>query len=186
MSLPPTARVPQPRGAWRVLGYVTSAEHRLRHCQEEETRQERVRAAHPMAESCPECGRHFVGLPGVYVHMGKAHPGVRAEESASLRKARWRRFSASPAFHAARLREQAKYPDRIAARKRLRMGVRLGWLLRGPCATCGDAEKTHGHHHRGYTPDAALDVIWLCPQHHRDAHPRALRRTERRMARGTA
>jgi hypothetical protein len=47
--------------------------------------------------------------------------------------------------------------------------VRAGRLVRKPCRVCGDP-KTHGHHHRGYAEEHALDVEWLCERHHRDAH----------------
>lgn len=45
---------------------------------------------------------------------------------------------------------------------------RIGELAKEPCRDCG-AETVHGHH-----PDYSqpLDVIWLCPQHHKAEHKR--------------
>ncbi len=41
-----------------------------------------------------------------------------------------------------------------------------GRLVRGPCAICG---KPNGvGHHENY--DKPLDVVWLCPSHHRLRH----------------
>lgn len=53
------------------------------------------------------------------------------------------------------------------ARDRVTKAVRNGRLVRGPCSVCG-AYPTHGHHHNGYADP--LDVIWLCPVHHSEAH----------------
>jgi len=44
--------------------------------------------------------------------------------------------------------------------------VASGTLTRGPCAVCG-ALKVHGHHGDYSKP---LDVVWLCPPHHRQLH----------------
>jgi len=44
--------------------------------------------------------------------------------------------------------------------------LRYGKIEKGKCAVCGKNE-VHGHH-QDYTEP--LDVIWLCPQHHKDIH----------------
>lgn len=41
-----------------------------------------------------------------------------------------------------------------------------GRLERQPCERCG-AEKVHAHHDDYSKP---LDVMWLCPKHHRERH----------------
>ena len=47
----------------------------------------------------------------------------------------------------------------------LRNAVRLGKIKRGVCNVCG-SPKTDGHHHKGYSPENWLNVVWLCRQHH--------------------
>jgi hypothetical protein len=52
----------------------------------------------------------------------------------------------------------------------LRNGLRRGLLAKQPCSVCGVAEAEA--HHADYAKP--LDVVWLCPKHHK-AHHRALR-----------
>ncbi len=51
--------------------------------------------------------------------------------------------------------------------------IRDGDLERRPCAVCGESRRVDGHHHRGYGPDAILDVVFLCSRHHKAAHREA-------------
>jgi hypothetical protein len=53
------------------------------------------------------------------------------------------------------------------ARTYLHVYVSRGKVDKLPCAVCGEF-PVHGHHHRGY--DDPLDVVWLCPDHHREEH----------------
>ena len=80
-------------------------------------------------------------------------------------------------------RERAKHPHRIEAAKRtfaewkknnpkrraaqvaLNNAVRDGRANRLPCFVCGKKAEAH---HPDY--DRPLDVIWLCPEHHRQTH----------------
>ena len=52
------------------------------------------------------------------------------------------------------------------ARSTLHVAIRRGKLSKGPCAVCS-AANVHGHH-----PDYSkpLEVVWLCPVHHRVVH----------------
>lgn len=59
-------------------------------------------------------------------------------------------------------RNPRKRAAQILFRNRLRNTPELGPF---PCVKCG--AKAHGHH-ENY--DKPLDVIWLCPQHHKDRH----------------
>jgi hypothetical protein len=43
--------------------------------------------------------------------------------------------------------------------------IRAGRLMRQPCVKCG-AINSHGHHADYAKP---LEVVWLCPVHHRQA-----------------
>lgn len=58
-----------------------------------------------------------------------------------------------------------KHPNRRAASHILNNGIRDGKVHRHPCFVCG--AKAHAHH-PDY--DRPLDVIWLCPKHHKEAH----------------
>jgi hypothetical protein len=57
-------------------------------------------------------------------------------------------------------------PERRRAQIKVSNAIRDGRLIRQPCACCGELE-VEGHH-----PDygAPLDVVWLCPPHHRQLH----------------
>ncbi len=58
-----------------------------------------------------------------------------------------------------------KYPERRAAHVAVGNAIRDGRLARQPCHICG--KKAHAHH-----PDYSkpLEVVWLCPVHHKAAH----------------
>lgn len=59
----------------------------------------------------------------------------------------------------------------VKARAHLELfrAIRRGEIDRKPCQTCGN-KKTHGHHYLGYDKNHWLDVMWLCPKHHREIH----------------
>jgi len=65
-----------------------------------------------------------------------------------------------------------KYPERRKAQVALDNAVRDGRVKKLPCFVCG--EKAEAHH-----PDysAPLDVVWLCPPHHKQTH--AMHQSER-------
>jgi hypothetical protein len=74
----------------------------------------------------------------------------------------------------ARRRHEVKYPEKAAARAALAKAIRSGKLPRQPCSVCGivhGTARTDGTrvrvegHHDDYTK--ALDVRWLCGDHHR-------------------
>ena len=68
----------------------------------------------------------------------------------------------------------AKYKWRNRNRKkananaRVSYALRKGWIVRKPCQVCGSTESQA--HHPDY--DHALEVIWLCPRHHKEEHRR--------------
>lgn len=66
-----------------------------------------------------------------------------------------------------RAKEQASGKRQV--RHLLRKAMRQGIVPMQPCSECG-AAKTEAHHHKGYDLAVALDVVWLCPQHHREVH----------------
>ena len=71
-----------------------------------------------------------------------------------------------------KLRNVDKNREWLRIKKRVQHAIKAGRLVRASCQVCGDPD-THGHHHRGYAPEHVLDVVWLCPKHHTEAHGRA-------------
>ena len=64
-----------------------------------------------------------------------------------------------------------RYPDRVAARKAVYNAKRDGLLIcPSICSNCFEPRKVNAHHHKGYTEEFWLDVIWLCSSCHRDDH----------------
>lgn len=63
----------------------------------------------------------------------------------------------------------ARHPERKLARRAVYRARRDGKLVPTPCAVCSTTENIEAHHHRGYSPEHRLDVIWLCRRHHREA-----------------
>ena len=57
------------------------------------------------------------------------------------------------------------FPERKNAHSKVYRAMKNGVLIRQPCFICGD--KSEAHH-----PDYSrpLDVVWLCPSHHKQAH----------------
>lgn len=54
------------------------------------------------------------------------------------------------------------------AHARVRTALKTGRLTKQPCH-CGSI-VVEAHHPNGYAGDAALDVVWLCDPHHKEAH----------------
>ena len=65
-------------------------------------------------------------------------------------------------------RYKEKNPDKVTARESMHSAIRNGTLVRQPCF-CGET-KVHGHHHKGYSKNNQLNVIWLCQSHHMKLH----------------
>jgi hypothetical protein len=61
---------------------------------------------------------------------------------------------------------KVSYAEMSQAGAKVQAAVNRGDLVRKPCEVCG-AEKTHAHHDDYSKP---LDVMWLCPKHHRERH----------------
>ena len=47
--------------------------------------------------------------------------------------------------------------------------VKAGRLVKSDCADCG-GPSAQAHHHNGYEPEHALDVVWLCRPCHMRRH----------------
>jgi hypothetical protein len=96
----------------------------------------------------------------------------RARGSMPHRVAARLEYQQTPDGRAAMRRAHERYCDNHPERRRatitLNNAVRDGKVQRQPCWVCG--EKAHGHH-PDY--DRPLEVVWLCPPHHRETHAAA-------------
>jgi hypothetical protein len=136
-------------------------------------------------KTCKECGR-LLPLADFYPHpmMGDGH----LNKCKDCKRAYARRYGRGPqarAYDRSRngaerrrqdrleraRRERAEQPAKSRARLRVRRAVKAGRLTPTPCVVCGSAD-VQAHHHRGYEPENALDVLWLCQQHHSEQHRR--------------
>lgn len=84
-------------------------------------------------------------------------------------RAQYRKTDAYAMSHnKACIKWSSTYPERRRAHLAVSNAVRDGKLTPLPCLVCG--EKAHAHH-----PDYSrpLDVVWLCPKHHKEAHSSA-------------
>jgi len=60
-------------------------------------------------------------------------------------------------------------PEQNRAYRAVWVAIQRGLLVRGPCGVCGDM-PAQAHHPHGYGPESQLDVVWLCPSHHKRTH----------------
>lgn len=63
-------------------------------------------------------------------------------------------------------KNRIRFPDKNKARQKVCYAKRRGKLVEQPCEICG-ALKVMAHHEDYSKP---LDVIWLCPKHHKWIH----------------
>jgi len=64
-------------------------------------------------------------------------------------------------------------PEKRQAQIILGNAVRSGKIKKKPCEFCESTHRVHGHHDDYSKP---LDVIWMCPQCHKDYHKSIKRR----------
>ena len=58
-----------------------------------------------------------------------------------------------------------EFPERKNAHTKVYRALKKGILTKEPCFICGEESEAH---HPDYS--RPLDVVWLCPPHHRQAH----------------
>jgi hypothetical protein len=69
-------------------------------------------------------------------------------------------------------KRRKKYKEITKCRAAFSVAIRSGKLVKQPCQVCG-AMEVHGHHANYSKP---LEVMWLCPEHHRELHKQYLRK----------
>ena len=130
---------------------------------------------------CPECKLAYrlewaVAHPGYFAEKRREWDAKNPEKAAEQKKRRSERYHATKVLKEKRVpltmaerkkRYLEKHPIKAEARKIYKYALRMGKLERGPCAVCGTTENIDGHH-TDYTKP--LDVVWLCKEHHRQAH----------------
>lgn len=108
-------------------------------------------------------------------HLGKCKDCTKTDvkehrQRESERVRAYDRMRASQPKRVAKAKEiqkdyRARFPERRAATSKVNHAIQTGKMTPLPCFVCGD--KAEGHH-----PDYSrpLDVVWLCPSHHKLAH----------------
>lgn len=103
------------------------------------------------------------------IERKKQDPVWRAQERARCReKSKKERIlgKIKPIKQETRQKWDAANREKKHAHRLMFRAIRSGKLVRLPCEVCGDP-NSHGHHHDYSKP---LDVWWLCPVHHGQAH----------------
>lgn len=150
----------------------------------------------PQIKTCFKCGR-TLALSEFYKHQGMAdgHMGKCKEcARADVKENRKEKI----VYYKQYDRKRAMRPDRVAARKEYEQkeerkkrraaklledrkqhpqknkarylvanGIRQGTLRKQPCLICGETDSVQAHHEDYSKP---LDVMWLCPKHHKWIH----------------
>jgi hypothetical protein len=110
----------------------------------------------------PACGKAFTAR-AYYISSGRRMYCSRACYNAT----RPRGFGTSTKTDYQRKKESiARHRDKHNCRHRFKYAMTNGDIHVQPCVLCGDVEAEA--HHWDYTK--ALNVLWLCRQHHTDVH----------------
>jgi hypothetical protein len=81
----------------------------------------------------------------------------------SNKNARMKRRDSSQKYD---LERKKLFPEKLMAKYLVRKAIRKGMLIKESCKICGK-KYVHAHHQDYSKP---LDVIWLCPSHHKKIH----------------
>lgn len=115
-------------------------------------------------KSCTRCG---TSRPLSEFQVRQASPdGLTASCKYCLRA-----YDQKRGFHGRRgyaLEYRTKYPARRKAQVAVNNALRDGRLIALPCLICGETAEAHHTHY-----DAPLEVVWLCPAHHKQTHAMA-------------
>lgn len=120
------------------------------------------------ATKCKECAKSIVKSARIKnADHYKAYDSQRANDPG--RVAARSAYAKTDAGKAAHRKACKKYidnnPKRRAAQLAVGNAIRSGRLIALPCFECGMPAEAH---HPDY--DRPLDVVWLCPLHHKQVH----------------
>lgn len=115
-----------------------------------------------MKKRCKKCGSikviHGIKNPQLVCLKCKA---------ASLRRTRIKYAGGAAAYRRMhRDKSKANY-KKYLANKLIEGRIRRGVLLKQPCEVCKSTKTVHAHHEDYSKP---LDIVWLCPKHHKERH----------------
>ena len=117
---------------------------------------------------CRDCAREKSREYGVARGYRRPAGWERKTADMAAYTAAWK--AAHPGYDTRAKKEWlAKNPARRKAQDAYRYALKVGKLTRLPCEVCGKA-KADGHHTDYSKP---LQVVWLCREHHRQAHREA-------------
>ncbi len=95
-------------------------------------------------------------------------PDGLAEYRARMTAKAAARRNANPEEYRRKSKESRKrHPEKNRARQAVRYAIKIGKLVRMPCAECGARDRVEAHHEDYSRP---LDVIWLCKGCHENKH----------------
>jgi len=100
---------------------------------------------------------------GIYKHEHY----LKNMERAKSNSREWR-INNKDRVNATSKKQRERHPRKIKSRKSVCHALTSGRLSKGVCEVCG-SDKVQAHHHKGYAPEFALDIQWLCMKHHREA-----------------
>ena len=110
------------------------------------------------------------------LHKHQLRRSEEQMEQIHLRRGEQQRGASNPAWKEGRSsdnyfyrkRSRARHPEKDLARARVHYAKKTGKLITKPCEVCGSDKNIEAHHHKGYLPENALDIIWLCRKHHKE------------------
>lgn len=124
------------------------------------------------ASICKGCGIDRISAPKWADRRSYCYPCHRKHQN-ELRNKQQGGRPYSKQFEAERYRKRLSDPSWVIkdqARRRLRLAVRQGRIIRQPCCVCGD-QRSEAHHSDYERP---FDVVWLCRLHHEQLHRQTL------------
>ena len=117
-----------------------------------------------LEKPCKGCGMPIAGRPCDL--RKRSYCSNRCQQLGTRNSFYRHGLSYTKEYNNERLRDYIReHPERHRARQAVTNAIRDGRLVRQPCRICGT--KAQGHHTDYARP---LDVIWLCPRHHRELH----------------
>lgn len=124
--------------------------------------QRRWREAHPDTEI--EVGQRYRAK---HPHRSRDYLRANPDKAAEFRRRYRAKVAGTPRLAEYRRRDwQSGAHD---ARRAVRRALVAGRLRREPCLRCARL-PVEAHHPNGYSREHQLDILWLCKQHHEDAH----------------